>query len=101
MPDAHVLRFMGVGEPETMRARIYGAADPDEVARVDFVRQLAGPGVIDCPAIDGWVAALQERGWLPPRPVLEPHPNGCDKAGRWFLTPAGRAALPSLGIDPG
>lgn len=90
MTDAHVLRFMGVGEPETMRGRIYSADDPDEIARADFVRRLAGPGVIDAPAFDGWVAALQARGWLPDRPALEPNPDGPGKIGRWLLTERGR-----------
>jgi hypothetical protein len=50
------------------------------------------PGVIDCEAIDPWTAALQERGWLPDAPVIEPHPDGSGRAvGRWRLTAKGRA----------
>lgn len=97
--DGHTLLFMGLGHPETMRGRIYSAPDPDEVARRDFVRQLAGPGVIDCPAFDGWVAALQARGWLPAAPTLEPNPDGPGRVGRWQLTPAGLEAWRS--IEPG
>lgn len=90
MTDAHSLLFMGEGDPETFRCRIYGAADePDE--RAAFVEQLAGPGVIDCPAYDPWVAALQARGWLPESPVLEPNPDGPGRIGRWILTDKGRA----------
>ena len=88
---------MGIGEPEVVRCRIYGAAeDHDERARLDFVRQLAGPGVIDCPAIDPWVAALQARGWLPEAPALEPNPEGEGKIGRWTLTDKGRAEFARL-----
>lgn len=98
MTDSHTLHFMG--DPaiaETFRGRIYGAAaDPAETARIAFVQRLAGDGVLDCPAFDGWVAALQARGWLPAKPELEPHPNGIDRAGRWRLTPAGRAAWATL-----
>ena len=83
---------MGVGEPEAFRERIYGApADPEhEAKRRAFVAQLAGPGVIDCPAIDPWTAALQARGWLPAQPELEPNPDGPGKLGRWRLTSKGR-----------
>jgi hypothetical protein len=95
--DDHVLIPMGAGEPEAFRCRIYGAAeDPDEAKRREFVAQLAGPGVLDCPAIDPWVAALQERGWLPEAPVLEPHPDGIHKAGRWYITAAGRDAWAAM-----
>ena len=91
MSDSHVLIPMGAGEPEAFRCRIYGSAeDPDEAKRREFVAQLAGPGVIDCEAIDPWVAALQALGWLPDAPVLEPHPDGVHKAGRWHLTAQGR-----------
>lgn len=86
----NTLLFMGEGEPEAFRCRIYGAADePDE--RTAFVEQLAGPGVIDCPAYDPWVVALQARGWLPESPVLEPNPDGPGRIGRWSLTDKGRA----------
>jgi hypothetical protein len=83
---------MGAGEPETFRCRIYGVAeDPEaEAARREFVAQLAGPGVIDCPAIDPWVCALQARGWLRAQPELEPNPDGPGKIGRWRLTAKGR-----------
>lgn len=50
----------------------------------------ASEGVIDCPAYDGFVAALQGRGWLPPKPDLEPNPDGEGKIGRWRLTDKGR-----------
>lgn len=92
MTDSHTLIPMGAGEPETFRCRIYGVAeDPEaEAKRRAFVTDLAGPGVIDCEAIDPWVGALQARGWLPDRPELEPHPDGVHKVGRWRLTAKGR-----------
>jgi hypothetical protein len=95
MNDTHTLIPMGAGEPETFRCRIYGVADDPEAEskRRAFLTELAGPGVIDCEAIDPWTAALQERGWLPDAPVIELHPDGSGrKVGRWHLTPAGRAA---------
>lgn len=92
MNDTHTLSPMGAGEPETFRCRIYGVADDPEAEskRRAFLVELAGPGVIDCEAIDPWTAALQERGGLPDAPVLEPHPDGVHKAGRWHLTAQGR-----------
>ncbi len=88
-----VLYFMGdPAAREEVRARVYDASsDPDEAARRVFVEQLDGPGVVDCPAIDPWVAALQARGWLPAQPALEPNPDGPGKIGRWHLTDLGRA----------
>lgn len=98
MTDTHTLIPMGAGEPETFRCRIYGVAeDPEaESKRRAFLAELAGPGVIDCPAIDPWVRALQARGWLPDRPVMEPHQDGVHKAGRWHLTDKGRAEWAKL-----
>ncbi len=87
---------MGVGEPETFRCRIYGGEDDAERERAAFLDQLAGAGVIDCPAIDPWVAALQGRGWLPATPALEPNPEGEGKIGRWTLTDKGRAELAQI-----
>lgn len=76
--------------PEFFRGRVYGASD-EEDRRVAFLEALAGQGVIDCPAYDGWVAALQKRGWLPNAPELEANPDGEGKVGRWRLTERGRA----------
>lgn len=105
MTDSHTLIPMGAGEPEAFRCRIYGASeeapDHDEVKRRAFVGQLAGPGFIDCEAIDPWVAALQERGWLPDAPVLEPHEDGSGRAvGRWRLTAKGRAEWAEIAGTP-
>lgn len=75
-------------EPETVRCRVYGGECEDE--RAAFVERLAREGVIDCPAYDPWVAALQARGWLPAAPDLEPNPDGPGKVGRWRLTDVGR-----------
>lgn len=84
------LRFMHPdAEPETFRPRIYGG-NTDEDGRIAFVTALAGPGMIDCQAYDEWVAKLQERGWLPAKPDLEPNPDGPGKIGRWRLTEVGR-----------
>lgn len=84
------LLFCGRGEPEEVRCRVYGGTDDADDERVAFVKSLAGGGVIDCPAYDPWVAALQERGWLPLTPELEPNPEGEGKVGRWRLTDKGR-----------
>ena len=94
MSDAHTLYPMGVGERETFRERIYGAdiEDADEAKRRAFLELLAGPGAVDCPAYDEWVAALQLRGWLPDEPELEPNPDGPGRIGRWRLSDEGRAA---------
>jgi hypothetical protein len=97
MTDPHTLHFMG--DPaivETFRCRIYGGEDSDEAARVDFIERLATTGEIDCPAYDGWVAALQARGWLPAAPELEPNPVGPGKVGRWRLTDTGRTAWAAM-----
>lgn len=88
----HKLSFMGSDTHiDDVRCRIYGDEDPVEAERVAFVRSLAGPGVVDCPAYDPWVAALQGKGWLPEKPELEPNPDGPGKIGRWRLTDKGRA----------
>lgn len=99
MNDSHTLIPMGVGEPEAVRCRVYGGeeVDPEEEAkRRAFVAKLADEGVIDCPAYDPWVAALQERGWLPARPDIEFYK--AHVVGRWRLTAKGRegwAACPT------
>jgi hypothetical protein len=85
------LIFMGRHEdPEQVRCRIYDGEDKDEAKRVSFVNELAGPGVVDCPAYDPWVAALQGKGWLAPTPELEPNQDGPGRIGRWRLTDLGR-----------
>lgn len=85
------LNYMSQGILEEVRCRVYGGdnQDQDEERRSNFVRALATIGVVDCPAYDDWVTALQERGWLPERPELEPNPDGPGKIGRWRLTPKG------------
>lgn len=88
MSDQHTLYFMGQGDPEAVRARVYSTAARDE--RADFLDKLAGEGVIDCPAYDAWTAALQARLWLPAAPELEPNPDGPGRLGRWRLTDKGR-----------
>lgn len=81
------LSFMGIGEPETFRCRVYGGAPEDP--RRAFIDALATTGVLDCPAYDGWIAALQERGLVPPAPEFEPAPGG-GRYARWRLTELGR-----------
>jgi len=90
--------FMGVSEPETFRCRVYGcdAEAEEERQRLTFVKALAGEGVIDCPAYDGWVKALQGRGWLPEQPDLEANPDGSGKVGRWRLTAKGLEATEAM-----
>jgi hypothetical protein len=90
------LQFMNRGEVEEVRCRVYGADDNGEDERAAFIRELAGPGVIDCPAYDGWVKALQGRGWLPEQPDLEPNPDGPGRIGRWRLTAKGLAETESI-----
>jgi hypothetical protein len=94
-----MMRFMGVGEPEEFRCRVYGCdadEDDEERQRLAFVKSLAGEGVIDCPAYDGWVKALQGRGWLPETPDREPNPDGPGKVGRWRLTARGLAETEAI-----
>jgi hypothetical protein len=86
----HEMLFMGEGKPEAFRCRIYDGSERKPDPRADFVRLLAREGAIDCPAYDGWVAALQGRGWLAAAPELEPNPDGPGKIGRWRLTGIGR-----------
>lgn len=81
---------------ETFRGRVYGGDTKDDPRRA-FVHALATTGVVDCPAYDPWVAALQERGWLPLQPELEPNPDGPGRIGRWRLTPAGVEAWKEMG----
>lgn len=87
------LLFMGDENfEETFRARVYLAEDERHRRRVAFVESLANEGVIDCPAYDGWIGALRDRGWLDERPVLEPISRSnrlCH--GRWKLNDKGRA----------
>jgi hypothetical protein len=81
------LKFMGIGDPEAFRCRVYHS-ETDE--RRNFVEALAGDGVIDCPAYDEWVEAFKKLGWLPELPDFEPNPEGKGKIARWRLTEFGR-----------
>jgi hypothetical protein len=83
------LSFMGTCEPETFRARVYGADAPDE--RVVLLWRLAHEGVLDGPAWDPWINALARRGWLA-EPEREPADGGGHHL-RWRLGETGRAAL--------
>lgn len=84
-------------EPEAVRCRVYGDdVTAEDRERAAFVDRLCGPGVIDCPAYDPWVAALQERGWLDERPELERNPDGPGRIGRWRITAQGRAEFTRL-----
>ena len=83
--------FLFMGQPdhvESVRCRVYDATEEDP--RAAFLRECEGPGAVDCPAYDQWVAALQERGWLPANPELVPNPDGPGRIGLWKLTPRGR-----------
>lgn len=91
----HKLHFMTPeSEPEMVRCRVYDGSSQSEAAveaqRVAFVTALEQAGVVDCPAYDPWVEALQARGWLPAEPDLEPNPDGPGRIGRWRLTEFGR-----------
>ncbi len=87
------LQFMGQpGQEEAVRCRVYGEAKGEPERRA-FVERLAGDGVLDCPAFDPWIEALQERGWLDAKPLLVEHPTEPNaKAGLWRLTEFGRRA---------
>ncbi len=90
------LSFMGICDVEPFRARVYGLAEQDR-ERLSFLRQLGTTGVLDCPAYDRWIQALQKRGWVPSEPDLEPVPGGGrGNHARWRLTPAGMLALARL-----
>jgi hypothetical protein len=94
------LRFMGSHDPhwrETFRCRVYGY-EPDEQdrKRVALVRQLATDGVLDCPAYEQAMAALEERGYA--TMALEPNPDGPGRVGRWRLTEEGLAYVRGLGV---
>lgn len=91
------LKFMRRGAVESVRCRVYGG-EVDRSRQRAFVNELARDGVLDCPAYDKWVSALQERGWLPPEPELEPNPAGPGMVGRWRLTSEGRAEAVELGV---
>jgi hypothetical protein len=92
-----MLSYMGICEPEEVRARIYDGRDTDDEEKWRrFIEALAGPGVLDCPAYDPLVLVLQERGWLPSEPELEPNPDGPGRVGRWRLTDVGRRAWERL-----
>lgn len=88
--SAREYRLLGEGEPETFRCRVYDSPDPWEARRAAFVELLSGPGVLDCPAYEKWVKALQERGWLDASPELERNPDGPGRVGRWRLNDRGR-----------
>lgn len=81
------LSFLGVGEPEAFRCRVYGEND-DDAKRRAFIEMLAGPGVIDCPAYDAWIDAFESRGQVAGE--LEPNPDGPGKVKRWRLNERGR-----------
>lgn len=67
------LSFMGQGEPEAFRARIYDGVDEAESARRAFVRTLHTHGVLDY--------------------EMEPNPNGPGRWKRWWLSESGQRAL--------
>lgn len=86
-------------DEKLFRARVYLAEDERHRRRVAFVESLANEGVIDCPAYDGWIGALRDRGWLDERPVLEPISRSnrlCH--GRWKLNDKGRAEWAAMKI---
>lgn len=87
------LLFMGDETiEETFRCRIYVADDEDYQQRRSFVESLAGDGVLDCPAFDNWIFALQARGWIDEKPAIEPIGDGSGRSyRRWKLNDKGRA----------
>lgn len=91
------LRFMGRGDPEPFRCRIYGDVSDDDKARAAFVERLGTVGVIDAPAWDTWIDALDAAGWL--HGSLEPNPEGDGYIKRWTLSDYGRAEWAQLKGD--
>ena len=86
-----LLRFMGEGEPEAFRCRVYGepARDPQTEAARAFLAELER-GWIETEEGDprhAAIAALESRGLVASR--FEPTRGG--RLRIWFLTPAGRA----------
>ena len=91
------LRFMGIGEPETFRCRVYGdEPDPHHAARVQFVSQLA-TGWVETEDGDprhAAIAAMAERGYVESRfDSARDHGLGAGLVRVWTLTDAGRAVL--------
>lgn len=87
------LSFMGHCAPEEFRCRVYTGADqPEGIERKrrNFVAQLAEDGVIECPAYDNWLLALEERGFAFGALVEAPEHGPGAKVKRWYLTGAGQ-----------
>jgi hypothetical protein len=86
------LRFLDLdGQDEVFRCRVYGAENDTE--RQAFMRRLAGDGVLEAPAFDGWLDALDARGWA--TWTAEPVPGGHVR--RWRLTEMGRREWAAIG----
>lgn len=58
------LLFMDEGPAEEFRGRVYVPRGEQEEERWAFLDRLATEGVIECPAYDGWLTALEQRGWV-------------------------------------
>lgn len=80
---------MGRCDPEPFRCRIYGDVSDDDRERAAFIERLGGDGVLDAPAWDTWIDALDARGWIVGE--LEPNQDGPGRVKRWRLTEYGRA----------
>lgn len=96
----HELRFMGVGEPEVFRCRVYGADDTEQDRlRMALVRELAGPGALESDGNADAIERLAERGWVSDE--FEPAP-GVDggRYRRWRLTESGREELARIVGQP-
>jgi DNA-binding MarR family transcriptional regulator len=85
---------MGTDPPETFRCRIYGADRDDK--RVAFIRRLATDGVLDTPAYDAWIAALDARGWVTSEMETA---DGGGRYKRWRLTATGRDWAHRAGVE--
>lgn len=99
-PGDVALSFMGVGDPEVFRCRVYGVdRQPDPAARAarheaDVMSDATGQGFIEAPAYDATIADLVSRGWLRPKPCMVPVDADNDRLGRyavWLATALGRS----------
>lgn len=90
-------KLLFMGDPaaaEEFRGRVYASNDEQDEERRAFIDRLATSGVLECPAYDGWLAALEQRGWV--RWESEQAPSG-GWYRRWYLSQLGVAERALIG----